>query len=183
MHILDRLERLASKGALLGWLLIGWTIIGYASTAQFAFVVGAKVSSWLDKHAWAGFLAGFVILALSVFWPELTKRFPGLVRRRNTLTERVDELNKRLLDLYDNQTRFMGVVDKTFPKIHRDRIATIEKQEELSVGISELKQTLESCTSEIVGLKMRLDEQHDWLSDLQNQVKALKNSSQTDATG
>src|ERR1700730_7431418 len=94
MEVFKRLSPLWPGLPSFGWLVLGWTMLAHASTAQFTLSIAGHISKWLGENAWAGFVAGFALLAVTVLWPDIKKRLPDRWALPKTLPERMHNLEK-----------------------------------------------------------------------------------------
>lgn len=158
-----------------GWFMLGWTVLANASTGAFAFSVGGSLSHWLDRHAWVGFLIGFLSLALAVVWPDL-KRKLHWIKLPPTLHERVHILDERVSGLFGLQDKVNELThkahtsyDEQLGRLAVDRTKAIEEHSNLSLRVRGVEDRIDAAET-------RLDEHRPWISDLERTLAATRSS-------
>jgi hypothetical protein len=118
----------------LGWLVLVWTMLAHASTGAFALSIAAWASDWLDQHAWAGFLCGFLILVIAIAWPRLQPYFPKWLTNQKTVGERLSAIEHKGLPAIRKRLRVsnakiekrLNTADQTFNE-HKEWMADIQR--------------------------------------------------------
>jgi chromosome segregation ATPase len=183
-------------------------MLAHASTATFAVSVFGYMSKWLGANAWAGFVFGFSILALSIVWPEI-RNTPWLVRLRlpksphEQLRGRVDDLMSAVSQSLDLQKQFSEHFGNRISTLEQDRTKAIGERSQLSTHFSTIKRELNTAVERLdnvenyaksilmahsgvetvaQGLGSRIDQLHMWLNDLEQTLKQTREELKEDRT-
>src|SRR5690348_7136061 len=95
--MLKRLAPLFPGVSSVAYAVLVWTMLAHASTAVFTISLFGYATKWLDNHAWVGFAAGLVLLALAVVWPDVKPRCAVFLERLKiprTPGDRLNEIEK-----------------------------------------------------------------------------------------
>jgi len=188
--MLKNLHRFSRKLAVPGVVVLAWTVMSHASTAQFVWTVGGKLTAFLDAHSWVGFLIGFLLLVAAVFWPSIRPHLPSLPA---TAHERIDEQRDSLSSLAGEMHASIVVVrelidlhGKSIGDLQDARIKAIQERGELSAAIATIQSLklpaienqLADVTSRVRSAHDRIDEHRFWLQQVDANVTDLRSKNQ-----
>lgn len=173
-RIMPTRASLWSLWTLPAWVLFVWSLLAHGSTAQFAVTVFAKVSQFLDNHAWVGFLLGFAWLMLVIKSPDLKRRLPSWVSIPKTPNERLLVIEReKIPEIIEGHSSIKSRLDDIEKRTTQNANAFHELATLCSSSVGTMNEMIENTGAYHKTVESRLDDLHAYRMKMIDTVPAL----------